>query len=340
MCQTKVCTNCKKSKNLESFGKSKRTSDNKQPQCKDCVNFKKRLLNSKRVISEQLPTDTKICSKCCISKLVTEFSNTSSTKDGKMYECKACRKKYHTPKIEGIKVFSDEKLKLCTKCKEIKDFSDFNKTLKNKTGVTSICKKCKVIDRKEVKTKDKNIPQLKTCTKCNVEKNRTSFVKDSSKMDGLSCVCKPCTNKHKVNRLNTDYTFRLATTMRKSITSSFKSCAKGIYSKNTKTETIIGTSFLELKTHIDCQLLNWMSWSDNYGKYNGEFNIGFDIDHIIPISYAKTEEDIYLLNHWSNFQPLCSKTNRDIKKAVIYPCTNLELGITFWEDRWEYTNLD
>ena len=56
-----------------------------------------------------------------------------------------------------------------------------------------------------------------------------------------------------------------------------------------------------------------MTW-DNKGMYNGELNYGWDIDHIIPISSAKTEDDLYILNHYTNLQPLCSKVNRDIKK--------------------------
>ena len=56
-----------------------------------------------------------------------------------------------------------------------------------------------------------------------------------------------------------------------------------------------------------------MSW-ENYGKYNGELNYGWDIDHIIPLSTAKTEDDIYTLSNYINLQPLCSKINRDVKK--------------------------
>ena len=41
--------------------------------------------------------------------------------------------------------------------------------------------------------------------------------------------------------------------------------------------------------------------------------INLHLDHIIPICSAKTDEDVYKLNHWSNFQPLCSKINRNIK---------------------------
>jgi hypothetical protein len=56
-----------------------------------------------------------------------------------------------------------------------------------------------------------------------------------------------------------------------------------------------------------------MTW-DNYGKYNGELNYGWDIDHITPTSSAKSEEDLYKLNHYTNLQPLCSKINRDVKR--------------------------
>ena len=55
-----------------------------------------------------------------------------------------------------------------------------------------------------------------------------------------------------------------------------------------------------------------MNW-ENYGKYNGELNYGWDIDHIIPLSSAKSEEEVYKLNYYSNLQPLCSYTNRYIK---------------------------
>lgn len=59
-----------------------------------------------------------------------------------------------------------------------------------------------------------------------------------------------------------------------------------------------------------------MNWN-NYGLYNGEFNYGWDIDHIIPSSSAKCEKDAYKLSHYTNLQPLCSKINRDVKKDFI-----------------------
>lgn len=57
----------------------------------------------------------------------------------------------------------------------------------------------------------------------------------------------------------------------------------------------------------------WMTW-DNHGNYDGTFYFGWDYDHIIPLSTAKTKKDIIKLNHYTNYQPLCSHINRDIKK--------------------------
>lgn len=85
------------------------------------------------------------------------------------------------------------------------------------------------------------------------------------------------------------------------------------YSKKSKTYQILGCSFEEFKLYLESKFEVWMSW-DNYGKYNGELNFGWDIDHIIPISKAITEEEIINLNHFENLQPLCSYTNRHIKK--------------------------
>jgi len=85
-------------------------------------------------------------------------------------------------------------------------------------------------------------------------------------------------------------------------------------------------------SHIESQFLSWMSW-DNFGDVCGDspdYNCGWDLDHIIPVSWAKTNEELYSLNHWSNFQPLCSKINRWQKKDKIYPLCNIELNITVY----------
>lgn len=84
------------------------------------------------------------------------------------------------------------------------------------------------------------------------------------------------------------------------------------FSKKCKTEDILGCSFEEFKLYIESKFEDWMNW-DNRGLFNGELNYGWDIDHIIPLDSAKTEEDIVKLNHYTNLQPLCSYINRHVK---------------------------
>ena len=85
--------------------------------------------------------------------------------------------------------------------------------------------------------------------------------------------------------------------------------------KSKKSQEILGCSFEDFKAYLESKFEFWMNW-ENYGLYNGEVNYGWDIDHIIPLSSAKLEEEIVKLNHYTNLQPLCSKVNRDIKKIL------------------------
>lgn len=127
-------------------------------------------------------------------------------------------------------------------------------------------------------------------------------------------------NNYIKNKRRNDPTYRLYGNLRALI---YQHIKKSGFTKKTKTINILGCTPEFLKAHITTQwaFANnldkngniWMNW-DNYGKYNGEFNYGWDIDHIIPISSAKTEEDVIRLNHYTNLQPLCSYINRVIKR--------------------------
>jgi hypothetical protein len=123
--------------------------------------------------------------------------------------------------------------------------------------------------------------------------------------------------RHKY-RLLTEPLYKLKTNTRTLINLSFK---RNGYKKKSKSEIILGCSFEDFKTYLESKFESWMNW-DNRGLYNGTESYGWDIDHIEPLTNAKTEEDIIRLNHYTNLQPLCSKVNRDIKKDVY----NLQLG--------------
>ena len=65
-----------------------------------------------------------------------------------------------------------------------------------------------------------------------------------------------------------------------------------------------------LKKHLENQFLDGMTWDDK-GFY------GWHIDHIIPLSSAKTEEDVYKLCHYTNLQPLWAKDNYNKGSKII-----------------------
>ena len=111
-------------------------------------------------------------------------------------------------------------------------------------------------------------------------------------------------NEYNKERRIKDPLFKLYDCIQTSIYSSFKH--EGI-KKSKRTEQILGCTIEEFKIYIENQFEDWMSWS-NYGIYiKDQFNQGWDLDHRIAVSSATTEADLLSLNHYSNFQPLCSK---------------------------------
>lgn len=125
-------------------------------------------------------------------------------------------------------------------------------------------------------------------------------------------------NKNKINdriklRLKNNPLFKLKLNIRGLINLSLK---RKKFIKSKHTEEILGCTFENFKLYLESKFEPWMNWQ-NRGLYNGELNYGWDIDHIIPLDSAITEEDIIKLNHYTNLQPLCSKINRDIKRNLI-----------------------
>jgi len=124
------------------------------------------------------------------------------------------------------------------------------------------------------------------------------------------------TNKDKVNkwhrdRKKIDEVYKLGCNIRCLLSNAFKIKK---HKKTSKTSIILGCTFDEFKLYIESQFESWMTW-DNYGcKVPSGPNMTWDLDHIIPISSAITTEDIVRLNHYTNFQPLCSFQNRFIKR--------------------------
>jgi len=119
--------------------------------------------------------------------------------------------------------------------------------------------------------------------------------------------------KYHKNKMLNDKLYKLKHSIGNIIRDSFK--RKG-FSKNYKSIDILGCSIDDFKIYIESKFEDWMTW-ENYGNpEDGVYvvNKTWDIDHIIPLNTALTEEDIIRLNNYKNLQPLCSYYNRFIKK--------------------------
>jgi hypothetical protein len=120
-------------------------------------------------------------------------------------------------------------------------------------------------------------------------------------------------NKSRNNRYLTDNLFNLSNSIRNAIGTSFK---RKNYTKKSRTHEILGCSFEDFQIYLENQFESWMNWENKGNPKDGifELNKTWDIDHIIPISSATSEEEVIKLNHYTNLRPLCSYYNRYVKK--------------------------
>lgn len=118
--------------------------------------------------------------------------------------------------------------------------------------------------------------------------------------------------QYHANRMATDPIYVLKGKLRTLIGVSFWSGFTG----TTQFIEIVGCTPDEFKNHLESQFEDWMTW-DNKGKYDGNFKCGWDMDHIVPLGLATTEDQVKALNHYMNIRPKCSKLNRNIQRNDI-----------------------
>ncbi len=204
-------------------------------------------------------------------------------------------------------------MKKCRDCKEEKELDCFCKDKNKKDGHATQCRDCtkkhRELNKEKISIKKKEYYQN---NKENIkEKRELNKEKIKSRKKEYEQNNKEKKNAYKRNKRKNDPLMRMKESIRSSINQSFRNISE---SKNSKTEQIIGCTFQELYKHLETQFETWMTWK-NYGKYNGELNFGWDIDHKIPLTEAKNIDDIIKLNHFTNLKPLCSYTNRHIKRG-------------------------
>jgi len=161
-----------------------------------------------------------------------------------------------------------------------------------------VCKEKNILSEEEIKEKkrisnkkwrDKNKEYFIEYKNKNIDKI-TEYQKEYQLLNKETLSRKRIIRKKE--KYSSDTNYKIKSQIRALIYKIFK--RNGV-SKNSKTVEILGCSFEEFKLYLESKFESWMTW-ENKGLYNGDFNYGWDIDHIIPISSAETEEDIIRLN--------------------------------------------
>ena len=231
----------------------------------------------------------KKCSKCSIEKKLEEYYKRKASIDGLSFKCKECVIEYNKEYQEKHK-------------KRLKDIREVNKE-KNKEKKKEYNKEYRLKNKEKIKEKKKEY-RLK-----NKEYHKEYFRKNKEKNNERQKV-------YIKERRSKDPLYKLSNNIRSLIYKTFKIRN---HRKHSRTTEILGCSLEDFKIHLEKQFQDWMDWS-NYGNPVDnifELNKTWDIDHIIPLSSAETKEDIIRLNHYTNLQPLCSYTNRFIKRDNI-----------------------
>jgi len=208
--------------------------------------------------------------------------------------------------------------KKCNKCGEIKPLAEFHKKTANKDGHQYQCKGCMkryneknkaakteydkrynkknkvAIAERQKRYNEKNKAAIADYQKRYFEENKAAMAEYQKHYNKEN---KDAIAEQRKNRRATDPIHKLTCNIRVLIGNSFRN---GGFNKKSKTAEILGCSFDEFHRHIESQFTDDMSWS-RFDEIH--------IDHRLPLSAANTEEEILVLNHHRNLQPMWAAQN-------------------------------
>lgn len=192
--------------------------------------------------------------------------------------------------------------KKCKKCNKIKDITNFR--IINKKYYFSYCKECERKISHEYKEKNsEKIKQYYEKNKNIFNKKKREYYQEHKEEEKNRIKKYKLENKQKIKEYRKKYDNKehnkIKSKIRCAIRFSFK--RKGI-NKSLKTEKIISITFDDFYKYL------LETYKKNYG-YEWDEKEVVHIDHIIPLSTAKNEEEIIKLCHYTNLQLLKEKDN-------------------------------
>jgi hypothetical protein len=201
--------------------------------------------------------------------------------------------------IPQQKEFAKEGLKGCQKCGEIKPIDNFynrqkksgNKIITYKEAYCSDC--CRTRKNKWATENTEKVKEYRADYHFKYYERDRPAVK-SWVENNRERVNERCRINYRRKR-NEDILWNAKEAIRGLIKSK-------ISRKKFSTCEILGCDYETFYNYIESKFTEGMTWN-NHGKF------GWHLDHIIPLASAKTEEELYKLNHYTNFQPLWAEDN-------------------------------
>ena len=203
--------------------------------------------------------------------------------------------------------------KVCKRCDKSKSLTEFSKNKNFKDGLQIYCKICFKEYKKKYYIENKS-EILKKSKKYYVENQELIITRvkvwgnnNKSKVDQYK---KKYVDKHR-DFINSKMIMRKKEDPILKLKMLYRSKTNKILGSNREsTFQLIGCSPQELKTHLEKKFKDGMSW-ENHGLF------GWHIDHIIPLSFAKSDDELKKLCHYTNLQPLWAKDNISKRDKII-----------------------
>jgi hypothetical protein len=242
----------------------------------------------------------KKCTVCKIEKDFSEFAKHKCTKDGLHHDCRSCAAEYRKRNREKRRLYNIEYNKKNPNVK--KEYLE-----KNKDRISEIkrlsARRCRERNKDEVNRKAReryhSSQEIRDKKKKYREENKQLYRDAANRYSSKNR--EKMSQKHR-DRMASDSIYALKRKIRDAIKNAL---SKKGYSKTGRTCEILGCEYDFFIQYIESQFYGDMTWKT------------VTIDHIKPLKTAKTLEDVILLNHYTNLQPLFLEDNSKKKDKLI-----------------------
>lgn len=230
------------------------------------------------------------CTKCSQTKPLTEYYRDRSRLTGRQPQCKACRYKPVDIDRRRTTTSLDCGTKVCRDCDQ--PFEPPNPRYKQ-----ARCPSCYNAHRRStyVRKRKPPTPQVIEQRKQRIrerarERARRARLENPEKIRAQERASRRKRRQDPKRRLRDNITSLVCNAM-----------SRQGYTKQSRTQEILGCSYDEFVVWIESQFSEGMTWS------NREL---WHIDHRVPISCAENEAEVVFLNHYTNLQPLWARDNQ------------------------------